>query len=391
MRRAWFKTLWKKSIKQLPAALVGSLLLLLFITLFIRLVSTDDATTVSKEVYVYIEDEDQMVKTMLSAINQMESIGTYVEFIFIGGDDPEPEGDPVGEIYIPSDFYQHIIDGTNEPARIIVHGGDSLQSRIFYGLAKSGSQMLGRTQAALYAGYSYAREADQRDLVPQIEEELNARYISYVLGRSAYFHSEDVETFGVLNSRSHLISSLVIWFIAMVTIFYQYLFTKETKYLERLLTVKGVGVRWTAIYQWLILCIHLMLLTIPLFVLFQVVSSVSIVNVRFILTLLVVIGGISLFHSLLYRLSKEASIGAIWIFFATTAGLLLSGALLPLAYLPTKLQQLANYLPWRGWHQLLGEGLSGGGQIISVNVLAFLVIFVVLHEVINHGERREMS
>lgn len=124
-----------------------------------------------------------------------------------------------GEVYavilIPDSFVEHILNGTNTPATLILPREGSLESILFLTLADSGADTLATAQAGIYAMdellISIGRAAD----IPAAEKGLNELYLSYALNRDRLFYTEKLSATGALSVKEYFICSGTVLFLLL--------------------------------------------------------------------------------------------------------------------------------------------------------------------------------
>lgn len=242
-------------------------------------------------------------------------------------------------ILIPDSFVEHILNGTNSSATLILPNQGGLEAILFATLADAGASTLSTAQAGIYAVEDVLISYEKQDTIPKAEEELNRLYLSYALNRDRLFHTTDVSaTDGLSLTDYYLCSGIVLFLLLSGMAGFSY-FQAESAGLRLLLGRQGLSV------------IAVFLLKL---------SAISIVYTIFLFPL-PVIAGILPFSALGYFfllvLSAEAILmlfsmlcphaGNYYIITATLSiiCLFLSGAFFPSAFLPETVRDFGNLLP----------------------------------------------
>lgn len=248
-----------------------------------------------------------------------------------------------GEVYavilIPDSFIEHILDGTNSSATLLLPKQGSLESILFVTLADAGASTLSTAQAGIYAIEDVLISCEKWDEIAKVEKELNKRYLSYALNRSRMFETETVSATDNLSLADYYICSGITLFLLLSCMAGYSYFHAESVGLRLLLDRQGIS---------------------PVSVFLLKLLAISIVYTIFLFTLAVPSGLLTfsaLGHFFLLVLSTQAMLmllsmlcphaGNYYIIATSlsTVCLFLSGAFIPSVFLPDAVRDFGNLLP----------------------------------------------
>lgn len=242
-------------------------------------------------------------------------------------------------ILIPDSFIEHILNGTNSAATLILPKQGSLEAILFATLADAGASTLSTAQAGIYAIDDVLISYGKWDEIPKAEKELNKLYLSYALNRDRMFDTEAVSATDHLSLTDYYICSGIVLFLLLSGMAGYGCFRAESSGMRLLLGRQGIS------------AVSVFLLKL---------SAVSIVYTIFLFPLSVITGILPL-SALGYFFLLVLSVQAILLllsmlcphagnYYIITAALsvlclFLSGAFIPSVFLPEAVRDLGNLLP----------------------------------------------
>lgn len=149
-----------------------------------------DAVMGRVQVGVILPKEDALARQMVSMISSLDSVKSLCDFQYLDQEESLEglkDGSLSAVMDMPEGLIQGIMNGSNPTVRVLMPENAWLESRIFKELTEAGAEILGASQAGIYAGNElyqlYGMESD----IPELERDLNQIYLSYSLPREDYF------------------------------------------------------------------------------------------------------------------------------------------------------------------------------------------------------------
>lgn len=379
----YLRITWKRSLRLLPAqfgitvVLLASMLGLVFGA---QKFLYGDQLYRQQKVAIVVEDDSRYTPMLIKFVQQMDSVRTACKFQIEDKEDAFlelQEGEVLAVMVVPQHVLEDIMNGTNTPVQVYMPLDATFESTVFGELLASGASLLTTAQAQTYAVYDLAISADtlaaQQSETPQAmehlhqyEQDIDDWNLDRALKRGKLFSTETVNAAGKVSlplfygiSAGLLITML--W--GMGASFLQLPAPEQTaRMLHRagVSTGKQMGTLWLVEGFWLFL-----LQTGYLFLLDQVLRHYVDVTVNWngglVLTLLLTAMVVSSLQLFLYTLVKEQGLAIITLAILSIGMLLLSGGLIPAAFLPKEINAIGTYLTTNWMLQLQSAAVQGNG------------------------------
>ena len=193
---------WKRAYLKFPQVFAGAIALLFLaiaVALFASRALYGGAAVGRVAVGVVLPEDDLLAKRMASMVSSLDSVKSICDFQYVDRQEglEKLKG---GELYavmdMPEGLIEGIMDGSNPPVRVLLPAGAGAESQIFRELTEAGAQILSAAQAGIYGGGQLYRSLSREGEIPQMEEELNAIFLSYSLPREDYFRHQQVGATG---------------------------------------------------------------------------------------------------------------------------------------------------------------------------------------------------
>lgn len=325
--------------------------------------------------------EDEASDLMIAAIEKMDSAKQNLEIKRVEESEVLPmveNGEAYGGVIIPDDFVKDIITGKNTPATVYLPQSNSVDSLLVRSYLSAGIGDLAAAQAAIYAllecfGYG----SDKTDLI-----NINLVYLNAAFTREDFFKDITISAAGSLSTlQYYAVRGFIIFLMLFGSLFSGVGLSSEGAVGSRL---KIFGI--SAYKQWLIsLIVRLILYGVisavivsAAFLLPESLSLAPEISPEFIISLLSVILFCGIFSSGV--LSLFGVWGSLVIFISTLIFSLLSGAILPVSFLPERVQAVAPYMPVKALAEALSSayGSEIGSTGLVVPLAAFLLISIII-------------
>ncbi|MCD8238721.1 MAG: ABC transporter permease [Clostridiales bacterium] len=325
--------------------------------------------------------EDEASDLMIAAIEKMDSAKQNLEIKRVEENEVLPmveNGEAYGGVIIPDDFVKDIITGKNTPATVYLPQSNSVDSLLVRSYLSAGIGDLAAAQAAIYAllecfGYG----SDKTDLI-----NINLVYLNAAFTREDIFKDITFSASGSLSTlQYYAVRGFIIFLMLFGSLFSGVGLSSEGAVGSRL---KAFGI--SAYKQWLIsLIVRLILygaisavIVSAAFLLPESLNLAPEISLQFIISLLSVIIFCGIFSSGV--LSLFGVWGSLVIFISTLIFSLLSGAILPVSFLPERVQAVAPYMPVKALAEALSSvyGSETGSTGLIVPIAAFLLISIII-------------
>lgn len=169
-------------------------------------------------VALVLPENDTYAGVAFSFLEHMDSIKSTCSFERTTEDNALSmleAGEVYAAILIPDSFIEHILNGTNTPATLVLPREGSVESILFLTLADAGVSTLATAQAGIYAMDEVLISCGKLDDIARAEEALNELYLSYALNRDRLFDTEKLSATGTLSLKEHFICSGIVLFLLL--------------------------------------------------------------------------------------------------------------------------------------------------------------------------------
>lgn len=343
----------------------------------------------------------------ISMLGQIESTQTTCEFILMDKESAYEEfynGRLAAVLFVPENFVQSIMNGTNTPATLLMRQDTSgLNSALIKELTESGAMLLSSSESGIYsADYLFSNYGNSQSK-KQANTDLNAKYLDVIFSREASFSKTQISATNSLSTLQYYMGAgltvfLLIWGLSCST-----LIQNTSRSLEMKLASMGVSypiqfliqlfslfLVYTATFLGITLCLKIALFAFP-----SIAKTLSLNGLLHVLSFvcgsLFVLLFTSTFILLLYQLTSNTISGMLLLFILTVFMAFFSGCILPQSFLPDQIHSIGRFLPtgliMKQFHSLiLGKfPFSNTVWLLLESILCSIVAYLVS----NH--RRERS
>ena len=159
---------------------------------------------------------DGVPRLLEQFIGDMEDVAQYCRFVALDEEEAMEaleQGEVTAVLALPEDFIHGVMWGENPDLRLIVAGDRPLESLLLLWVGQSASDILSAFQSGVYAVLDLYEEAPPPGLTrDQVVRDINLRYISLALNRSAMFRMQEVSATQALPIPLHYALSLTAYF-----------------------------------------------------------------------------------------------------------------------------------------------------------------------------------
>ncbi|MCD8214039.1 MAG: ABC transporter permease [Clostridiales bacterium] len=334
------------------------------------------------KIALYYPDEETSA-LMIAAIEKMESVRESLEIIRVY-DEAEvlpmvERGEVYGGIVIPSGFVTDIIKGKNTPATIYLPKSGTVDSLLAGSYLSAGIGDLAAAQAGIYAFMEYLNvEGTSREVL-----DLNVVYLNAAFSREDIFRDFTVSATGSLTLIQHYALYGLVMFLLLLGITLSKTNLSPSAAVSERLKVKGIGAFKlyfaNLITAFLFYTAAVWAAVGLLYMLPESLGLTPVLSLNPILGIFSTAAFCAVFVSGIFYIADFAGVLVI-LFFTLVCGLL-SGAILPLSFLPDGVNALSAFMPVK----IMGTALSAlyDGSVSENGLIlpgaAFIVVLLVIY------------
>lgn len=329
-------------------------------------------------VALIVEDDSSWMQLGLQYLESSESVHSFCELVRTNQKDATQmlkNKEAAASLYFPTHFTDDVISGKNTPAILTFAGTPGIEQLLFKELANTASQILGYAQAGIYTfkdlyhNYSvYGKKGRHYDY-------LNEHTLQTALIRSQLFEVKQISSTKNLSTSEFYATSAIVLLIFLSVMALGSFAHAEPGVLVSLLTLHGI----TATKRTLLKAAALMLFYLLLLGLLFCVCICFKVLPKGCISMLPVIACLaSCLTMFFYNVSGSVTTGTLAAFFSTFLCYILSGCLIPFAFLPDKLTVIGRCLPTYHLHQLLCSLFVPQSTRTHQSVLVLYSIFFLI-------------
>ena len=325
------------------------------------------------------EATTRMAARLIGGMESVQSVAELKEVSKEDGEEALAKGKLEVLIRFPENFYEAINNGTNTPVEVVLRNDSLLASKAFRELVLDGLSYIRTSEASIYAVEEQvlAETAEGKVLscdVYTADAIMTELYTQQVLKRNKIFTQEEYSAFeGVEISTYYLVAGilLLLYFQGMAFGFY---YDKQSLKTEKVLRIAGIHPMLPAVMKTLCMACSLFVMALLLCgLLGKVDSNLTLKLALGMWPVLFALAGI--FH-LLYSLVGESFWGGMVILLLGILGILTSGVIYPVCFLPEWMQKLAGVQPFYIWHryalQVLQESAGSPLPSLMIGLLGML-------------------
>ncbi len=351
----------KAAFNCLPRIIMGTLIfavLIGFVCYSQTLSKKNDADTTKMDVALVLPDDaDQYLSLTFNFLSEIDTVKNICSFIKMDKETAftKLSNDSIDAIIlVPDKFIDHIMNGTNTPAKIILpKSGVTSQSALFRTFIDAGSSDLSTAEAGIYAMTDVLKSQRLNTLSSKAEEYLNNTYLAYALDRSIYFNTTSVSTNQGISFAQFYICSGLVLILLFGGITCVGLLSKENPVLSASLKHAGIRAGWLSIFRIMAVSIIFAILLLLAHILACLASirfpilqpMLPLPGLISIINGLVLIITVFSFVYMIYQLCSHEATGVLMLFIISVGAMFISGGLIPHAMLPDIFVNLSVLMP----------------------------------------------
>lgn len=374
----------KKYIHNIAYAIIGAIVPVILIGTIVfcavKILSQGENIIKAKVAVVTEDIDESYMNYAMKYIKNMASTSESLEFIEMNQDKADKllkNGDIIAILYFPAGVVDGILYGENIPVEVTFNQNSGLASVFLAEITGAGGHLLSAAQAGTYTTAELYRGLDQRDALSDAYNKVDIMNFGLVLSRE-----ESFENINVGLDPDDKNSTLIIYYISSALMLFNLLwvasftefFRQDNPAFRSLLKGKRFAGISNIIFKIIIYCIGISLSSVGMIYLISSYYEINI-DIHLLTAILIASLFISNYSSFLTSLSDKAFPVIIIIFLSGIIFPFISGAIIPLSYLPDNIVKLSQYLPFYDLHSLYRAAING---IDIANQTKHLVIWSII-------------
>ena len=400
----YFRLQCRRTLRQLPAALLVTVLLLASAALLgsALLEKNRSDTPVTRIPVGLVGDfENEYLSFGLFAVENLDPSRFSVEFQVLESERAARaalmRGDISAYLVIPDTFVESISAGKLEPLRYVSTGGAaSLGSALTDELVAAVSEMVTATEDAIYGAQDFVADRMPRMKPWKAGEALGRQFTDLVLERSAMFDTEIIPTPAGMDLAQSLLCGVLVLFLLLWGITATGVFARREPELSGMLYARGMGAaRQVSAELGAYLALLLLTLALVAACALPVLKSAPLASLGLqidatalaglLWRLLVAAVMIGTLQFLLYEIASGVIQSVLLQFLTAMALGYVSGCLYPLRFFPEAMQAAAQWLPAGCAISFLGAGLTHrGAPGAAIAIAAYTALFFAAAVALRH-------
>lgn len=313
-------------------------------------------------VALVLPENDTYAGIAFSFIERMDSIRSVCSFTRTDRETAVSllrSGDVYAVILIPDSFVEHILNGTNSAAVLLLPRDDTLESILFCTLAEAGVSTLDTAQAGIYAVEDVMLSEGKLESLSAAEEELNSLYLSCALNRNRMFQKETVSATDFLTPADYYIGSALVLVVLLSGLGLHGYFNAEPDSLLLMMRRQGFSPFLLSLIKLVVVTSAYTLLLFPALTVIGPMPASSLCG--FFVFILTVLSYLLFLGSLCKRPESYILVSTV----LSIVLLFLSGAFLPPVFLPEAVRRIGELMPTALFLRLTRQLLTGSFTALS--------------------------
>ncbi|MCM1538048.1 MAG: ABC transporter permease [bacterium] len=317
-------------------------------------------TSISVPVAIVVEDQSDLFNLLLSFLADMQS--TEQHFVFRVMSETNAyhaldDGSVAAVMLVPKDVIDGILDGTNIHVQVLLSETNALAAILLQELSAAGAKTLSAAQAGTYAMTTLYRMAGRADALSDAYTALDLRNLSYALARGDLFHTVRANATGEESVLVYYLASGILLFLLLFGICYLSFYGKSNTACQEKERACGIGYPTVLLSRLGGILLYQLFLFLLLAVLTPFLARAYLLSAPNCLHMLglaaMILFSVSSFFFFLYELIPAPGYAMLLLFLLSILMMLVSGCLIPNAFLPAWCRRIAAFLPVRPWMQIL--------------------------------------
>lgn len=376
----------KRTFKQLPLLLLGTMLLFLMTgsIAFLSSKKLYSDNVAEKLIIAVVYPENASAENFfIGVLKQQETLKNMVTFKEMKKEEAElslKQGKVEAVIIMPENFIKDILSGVNTPAKVILNENKPVESRLFRTLSLAGSETLSATQASLYAiGDYFAEKKVSGPDFERMNKDINDKNLTLTLGRANLFKVDTISAVGKMDSLTYFFSSWMILFLLLMGIMEAFILIPFNRGMNIKLSIFGICKYKRLAIDEIRMFILEIIFIIEIVILWFLSSLFLDTDFAFkaidVIRLLSLAFSVSSFILMIYNLGKNTLSSMLTLFIASFTMIFYSGGFIPSAFLPSVVRNTQHLIPTTIWMSNLGDFLIS--ETSYRNIILSLVLGLI--------------
>lgn len=296
------------------------------------------------EVGVVLPEDDSLSEKVTKMIASLDSVESLCDFEYLNSDEAFEQmkkGKLQAVLEVPSGMASGIVDGTNQPAVIWFADDSGIEGSVFRELSKSGSSILGTSQAAIYAADEFLENHSCGEQIALSEQDLNRVFLKYAMNRESLYKNKMVSAAGSVSTTVFYGISGIVFLMILAGIPAAAFLSPYDVTLEQGLNRIGIG-RWYQLFCKLLwMTVFQMAITAAGYICAARNGYAFMKNEKILVWCLVCMA-ISAWIMIFYEACRNSAAAILALFLVNTVLLFMAGGIIPSVFLPEIIQKIGK-------------------------------------------------
>lgn len=372
MRAEWilFTLEFKKYIRKIPALLLESAFFAVLLVSFGYFASSaiyGEKTIGEIRVGIVSEEKDKLSDMLVSFVGSMDSTEGLCRIERMSEKaamEALSEGTVYAAVFLPEGIIEGIMNGQNPPAKVVFSDSYSrMEGEVFRQLADAGAGLLRTAQAGIYAADALCAARNEEEKIQKTEDYLNQAYLEYALNRQAVFKKQEVNAAGKVSLLQYYGAAVLLMLLSFSGLILGRYAKPGEDALSGILRAGGCGGAGQYLADQFAFAGAFSLfgaaVSVPFLLFIRRAEGAAVPDMpgNILLPAVLFVMGVCLRSLIELTGNSPGGIGIL--FAALLLGMVISGLLVPPAFLPERLAEVGKVLPYSLFREcLLWDGMD---------------------------------
>ena len=381
--KRYFTLCLKRTMRFFPLVLSISLVLFIGLTVILNaFVEYQKGSDDQKKFKIGVvgEDETGYLALGMTALQNFDGVRFAVELVELNEEQATKYlkgGEISAYIVIPDDFVQKAKRGEILSIKYVTTPGTvGLISMFKDELTSIISDLVEQSQRGVYGIDNALDENGHSDVSYTKMNQLNLKYIQFILGRTSMYEVESLGIGDGLSFSMYMFCGITVVFVLLTGIIYAPLFVKKDMSLNRVLYSKKMGAFKQTVSEYLAYLLAMVLLYLMVFSALAVLSQFTdlfssgmlkgMQIIDFAIQMLPLVLMATALNFMIFELCTNLIAGVLLQFFTTLSLGYISGCLYPIYTFPDVIQRLSAFLPTAIARSYLADCVTGETAYLKI-------------------------
>lgn len=315
---------------------------------------------------VIIPDGRESSELIASAVSSAASVSSICRFEYYHDESSAEkkllDGQLQAVIILPDDFYNDLNTGVNTPVKVILPENMAVDTALFRETLNDGVAVIRITEAAIYAADDVSEQYRAALSGQQMEKLLTDVYLQNAFSRNDIFSEKLLSQTDGLELVQYFFAAGMAAVLYFLGINFGFLYKKEEKAVTEKLRVYGIGPASYCAVKVFVMTVMLWTALSFIYAAACLYASFSsdfnvIFNAYVLLLFIPAAFSAASFFSMVYSAGRENRNAEMFILMAGVLMLILSGCVIPSAFLPDILRAAGGIMPLTMWRKYLAASV----------------------------------